>query len=81
MEFLWNSIGIPTKFISDRLSESRRAGLEPDYNLDSVNYQNSLELPRKKPFGPPEIFFFHFLREGALRAPRTLRLDQNYSTL
>ena len=57
-KYVRNSYGIPTKFISDRLSESRRVGLEPDYNLDSGNSRNSLEYPRKRPFGPPETLFF-----------------------
>lgn len=58
MKFLWNSNRILTKFISDRLSESRRVGLEPDYNLDSGNSRNSLEYTRRRPFGPTETLFF-----------------------
>ena len=64
-KYVRNSYGIPTKFISDRLSESRRVGLEPDYNLDSGNSWNSLEYPRRR-------------QKEALRASRNFLFFNSY---
>ena len=47
-----------------KIDGSERIGPVPDCNLDSGNSQNSLEIPRMGPFGPPEIPFFSHVRRG-----------------